>query len=300
MNCYKFNAFFDNNLTKHNPNYYSIENLFFHCISSGHYWRNSQILELSVLYIDKNQKCSVIKWQSENEEDEYDILHDFVEITKSFERLIGYICTCFHIPYLEAKIKAYGLNSPFTQKEHIDLLREIKSIGNHLHISTKLNDLRIFLNIPDEASEIECIAYITQLFIYDDILSGKFKIQKIEQLDENDVIITCITESELPTDIRIHDEEFYMIGSGNQLKIKIKIVDGYVKLHYSNYKDYYYLPDEQMILHKSLASAIPKAKKIRATKENCYSLISFENTLINNRAGIYQFVVSLLSYYKQK
>ena len=44
-----------------------------------------------------------------------------------------------------------------------------------------------------------------------------------------------------------------------------------LKYFYANYKDYYYLPAEDMAIHKSVAAFVDKAHRVQATAANCYT-----------------------------
>ena len=44
-----------------------------------------------------------------------------------------------------------------------------------------------------------------------------------------------------------------------------------LKLFYKDYKNYYYLPKEDMVVHKSLASFVDKENKVKAAASNCYT-----------------------------
>lgn len=281
------------------PKINSYENVsFFHMLTTGHFWRNTSITELSVLHLNQENKWIKKTWTLEHESDEYDMLEAFTKAVSSSNILIGFNSTSFHIPYLEHKYKAYGLPSPFTDKTHIDLLKEIKPIGKQLHISTKLNDLRIFLHLPDELSEIECIAASTSLFQYETILNGGFSVEKAELSDKAELLFFCKTDLIFPSDIRIHDDDFYLIGTGYDLRIKVKMTENRLKMYYSNYKDYYYLPEEDMIIHKSLAVSIQKDKKIKSTPDNCFSYIEYSDTLAQNTTALKKYLTALLQHYK--
>ena len=40
---------------------------------------------------------------------------------------------------------------------------------------------------------------------------------------------------------------------------------------YSNYKDYYYLPEEDQAIHKSVAEFVDRAYRMQASASNCYT-----------------------------
>ena len=44
-----------------------------------------------------------------------------------------------------------------------------------------------------------------------------------------------------------------------------------MKYYYSNYRDYYYLPEEDMAIHKSVAASVDPAHRRQATAASCYT-----------------------------
>ena len=54
-----------------------------------------------------------------------------------------------------------------------------------------------------------------------------------------------------------------------QLKIRIPITEQELFFYFDNYKDYYYLPSEDMCILKSMAGGISKENRENAKKENC-------------------------------
>lgn len=286
---------FDNIYTNHINQYQTEKTAFFHCITTGHYWRNSHITELSLLTESSDHTWTFQTWTTESDMDEYDLLNAFAKAISHIYVLIGYNSTSFHIPYLENKTKAYELSSLFSDKQTIDLLKLIKPIGNRLHISTKLNDLRIFLQIPDECTEIECIARSTGLFVYEQVLNGSFDVQSASRIDE-EVLFVCHIPFELPASFRMNTENFYLIGENRQLKIKVKLIDGQFKLFFPNYKDYFYLLEEGTVLHKSLAATIAKDKKRKALPEECFSYVAYTAQFENNLDAVKKYLCALLKH----
>lgn len=269
---------------------------FFHMITTGHFWRNSMITELSLMYLNEENQWICQIWTLEKEADEYDMLEAFAHKISAVNCIIGFNSNSFHIPYLAHKFQAYELENPLEEKKRIDLLKTLKPIGKKLHISTKLNDLRLFLHLSDELSEIECIGAATALFVYPVILQGTFDVKNAEVLND-ELIFFCETTVPFPEDIRIHDDEFYLIGEKNELKIKVKTESNRLKLWFKNYKDYFYLPEDDMVIHKSLASTISKDKKRKAKPEECFSYITCTEVFLNNRENQKKYLVALLEHF---
>ena len=44
-----------------------------------------------------------------------------------------------------------------------------------------------------------------------------------------------------------------------------------MKYFYANYKDYYYLPGQDLAMHKSIASFVDSSRREQAKAENCYT-----------------------------
>lgn len=53
--------------------------------------------------------------------------------------------------------------------------------------------------------------------------------------------------------------------------LKAPLYEEEMKYFYSNYKDYYYLPQEDIALHKSVASFVDKSRRLQASAATCYT-----------------------------
>lgn len=56
----------------------------------------------------------------------------------------------------------------------------------------------------------------------------------------------------------------------SRLAISLPSKEGEFKYFFENYQDYYYLPYEDMAIHKSVGSFVDKNFRTKATRENCY------------------------------
>lgn len=54
-------------------------------------------------------------------------------------------------------------------------------------------------------------------------------------------------------------------------RLLVNIFSGELKFFYDNYKDYYYLPEEDMAIHKSIASFVDSSHRKKATAGTCYT-----------------------------
>lgn len=74
--------------------------------------------------------------------------------------------------------------------------------------------------------------------------------------------------TDIPTQ---EDLDISVITNHNNLFINIPVYQGTLKYFYDNYKDYYYLPKEDMAIHKSVARYVDKDFRMKAKPANCYS-----------------------------
>lgn len=66
-------------------------------------------------------------------------------------------------------------------------------------------------------------------------------------------------------------EPYYIRIEDSSLQLRVRMYTGELKYFYSNYKDYFYLPDEDCSIHKSVAFYVDKNHRIQAKAATCYS-----------------------------
>ena len=63
----------------------------------------------------------------------------------------------------------------------------------------------------------------------------------------------------------------YVSICGNKVTMKVPIYNGRIHYYYANYKDYYYLPELDQAVHKSIAAFVDKDRREQATAQTCYT-----------------------------
>ena len=76
---------------------------------------------------------------------------------------------------------------------------------------------------------------------------------------------------QLPKRISCGRDDIYMTAHKFSGKIKVELCRQELKFFFPNYKDYYYLPDEDTSIHKSVAFYVDKNFRTKAKAANCYS-----------------------------
>ena len=91
----------------------------------------------------------------------------------------------------------------------------------------------------------------------------------------NKIVLSTVVEFDFIKTTRISKDDFYLEiiceNARNKVILALDIIDTELKLFYKDYKNYYYLPKEDMVIHKSLAAFVDKENKTKATAANCYT-----------------------------
>lgn len=88
---------------------------------------------------------------------------------------------------------------------------------------------------------------------------------------ESELEITCQLPYALPRPVTCDREFFFMTAAGQNCRLTLPVIKDSLKFFYENYKDYYYLPDEDMAIHKSIATFVDASHRKKATARTCYS-----------------------------
>lgn len=91
----------------------------------------------------------------------------------------------------------------------------------------------------------------------------------------NKIVISTVVDFDFVKTTRFSKDDFYLEiifeNARNKVILALDIIDTELKLFYKDYKNYYFLPKEDMVIHKSLAAFVDKENKTKATASNCYT-----------------------------
>jgi len=77
--------------------------------------------------------------------------------------------------------------------------------------------------------------------------------------------------NKLPVNIRFGDNIASISTTGDLASLSVQIYEGELKHFYDNYRDYFYLPEEDCAVHKSVATYVDKAYRVKAKPSTCYT-----------------------------
>ena len=256
-------------------------------------------------------KWHTIQWMSESYEQEADVIKAFFEFAKSYRYLIHFNGNNFDLPFILQKCEQYKLPYSFEDYSGVDLYKRIAPYKYFLKLpNCKQKTLEQFLGIdrkdvfsggeligiyhdyvknPSEFSEnalflhnaddIKGMLEILPMLSYYDLFNQPVRAKKVQANSYRDVnggtrrelLITLSLERPLPNPVSASANDCYFKGEGTEALLKVPIYEEGLKYFYSNYHDYYYLPTEDVALHKSVAGFVDKAHRVNATAATCYT-----------------------------
>ena len=258
----------------------------------------------------RGQLICVTQFFAEKPQEEKAILTAFSKLANQYELLISYNGRGFDIPYLQKRTEYYGFHEK-KNLAHLDIFREMSKFKLILRLpNLKQKSLETFLGIEreDKYSGGDLVnvyldytrqpddekASLLQLHNYEDLLGmpkllpilsyprlfeGDFDVLSCEKnsyhsyegTQELEMIMTLGLNTPLPKRFSFGRQDIYLTAYDRQAKLKISIYQGELKYFYPNYRDYYFLPEEDRAIHKSVAFYVDKNFRTKAKAATCYS-----------------------------
>lgn len=248
-------------------------------------------------------------WQffSESKNEQPQILAGFLNLLAPYETIITFHGLGFDIPYLKAKCEEFQLEEHFDKFTYLDIYKSVSHLKFLLALPDyKQKTVESFLGIDrkDRCSGGDLIEvyhqYVKQpsseakelllLHNYEDVIGMRalLSVLAYEKLFQGccrilDVHVTddagnpatlCITlecRYAFPVSLQISVDGITLSLDQTSARLSVSLFCGELRFFYNNYRDYYYLPAEDMAIHKSVAAFVDKDFRQKAKASNCYT-----------------------------
>ena len=176
-----------------------------------------------------------------------------------------------------------GLNREdvFNGGELVNVYKEY--VGKSKFNKEAAEELKTMLLLHNE-EDIKDMVPVMGLLNYIDLINGNFKNYEItEELNSNGtkcVVINLELFSSFPIAHTAYVatlpgfDTIEVITEEQGAKIKIPITNGTFKHFFDDYRNYYYLPEEDTAVHKSIAASVDSTHREQATKATAYAKAS--------------------------
>jgi len=271
---------------------------------------NSIIYMIGCGYI-KNDSCRTIQFFADKPEDEEAILYSFYNFVLKFNTLVTFNGNKFDIPFLAARMDRYDIPLNFNNYSGVDIYKRIRPYRSLFNLpDLKQKTVETFLDIErdDEKSGSELIKVYMQyaekpaeyelnlllghnfdditgmmkiisMLSYSDAFNEPIRAEKAIKNNYKDyngqirseLIIEFSYPTPVPKPVSAGFSDCYLMLGGNRGKLRIAMYTGSLKYFYPNYMDYYYLPEEDRAVHKSVGAYVDKEHRQQAKASNCYT-----------------------------
>lgn len=239
---------------------------------------------------------------------EHKILQTFLDILTSETTLVHYNGDSFDLPYLTVKCEQYAsLGLPLTGAAKLqdctslDLYKVIQPYRNGLSLpNLKLQTLEQAMHISrsdhthggelirvyhayehsgdarleqilfqHNFDDVQAMIPLLQLLSFRFLSQGLWILQHTEDLGTTFCLSFCLTHA-LPLEYTLSASSYILTGSDTSFTCQLPVKSGELRYYLPDWKDYYYLPVEDTVIHKSIAAYVDSPYKERAKKQNAY------------------------------
>lgn len=200
-----------------------------------------------------------------------------------------------------------GIYSQFVGRYQYEKLANNKSIANYKtktetsKVSAKnLAEILLLHNYEDLIGLLEVSGILTYIDLFEhgieeyDILDSKNKVT------DKSFLIDIQTKYNFPFEIQLSVSSDYNIESIIKLKenhiiAEVPLINKRLKYYFKNFKEYYYLPKEDMAIHKNVAMYVDKEFRVKATPSTSYTYVELV-TILNSTEDLNKWLNSLISF----
>lgn len=277
--------------------------LFFDIETTGFAVKNTTLYLIGALWYEDNH-IRMIQWFNENGSSEKELLAAFDTFCMDFTHLVHFNGLGFDLPYLRQKADLSGI--PFSADKkpvQIDILKEIRSykkifmldnmkqVSIEHYLGIQREDIytgkelipiyQQYITKPDTGKEELLLQHnhddLLGLLQISPILNYKTFFEHIEicdiKLNADKVLTVDFTYSQsafLPKRISLSADKIYLNAFEQKAILQLPIIHDTLMYYFKDFKNYYYLPKEDMAIHKSVASYVDPDNRKKATKSTCY------------------------------
>lgn len=257
-------------------------------------------------------------------DDEKELLENFLTFAEPFDLFVTYNGETFDLPYIEKKASIYGLT--YEKLSSYDIYKQIRSYKTLFQVSNlKLKTMEQFLGINREdkydgqkliaiykdylktrdplsykcmllhnREDVTSLISLLALLSYDDFFHGCFGILSYSESKET-LTVVIKPDHYIHIPLLISCSQYELTLEAERAVLKIPVIHGKIKYFYRDYKNYFYLPEEDMAVHKSLAAFVDSRYKEKAQPHNCYTYCEAKALIQSAENEQKDYLSSLLS-----
>lgn len=284
--------------------------LFLDIETTGFAAKSSSLYLIGCAYY-REERWNLIQWFANRPEEEPELLKAFFTFASDYSLLIHFNGNNFDLPYMLQKCAQHHLSYDFSHFTGIDLYKRTSPYKGFLRLKNcKQKTLEAFLGIEradtfnggelislyhgyqkepadfafqalvlHNADDMRGMLGILPVLAYSDLFIEPLRVKKAQAnyysdfngAKHQELVMSLKLNAPLVKPVTAFACGCCFIGENLEASVRVPIYEEELKYFYSNYKDYYYIPEEDVALHKSVATFVDKAHRQQALASNCYT-----------------------------
>lgn len=144
---------------------------------------------------------------------------------------------------------------------------------------------------------------LLQILTYEDVFLTSAKVTKAQvqsylpygsDTEATELFLTLQNTNSFPKSVLYHTEEYSILMENSSIQLRIPVTNNQLKLYHTNYKDYYYLPEEDTAIHKSVSAYVDASHRKKATKATCYTRFQITKDFLSDTDTLNTYATQLL------
>ena len=294
--------------------YFDENTLFFDIECTGLSPRKSFIYLIGYA-VRLGNKITITQLLANNESQELEVLEEFERIICKYDNLLGFNSTRFDESYIVERCRKYKFNTTIKSKHHLDMYltttkakclldlpnykqktieeflglhRDDKYNGGELipvyqHYSLTGDEESKKLILLHNFEDIKGMIFISDVLCYADLTASDLRYVSHE-IDKEKLRFVVEFDFSIPSSInKIREYGMYIIRE-NRIYVTLNLFNDSLYTFLPDYRNYYYLINEDIIVPKSLGESIDKSCRRPASRQDCKILA--EGTYVSLPKGI--------------
>ncbi len=154
-------------------------------------------------------------------------------------------------------------------KKRIEKLRSTRQNNRESFAPSEAEELLRLLLLHNE-DDLKGLVQICPVLYYSDLFHKPFRILQAG-VDGDRLALRIELSFSLPVRVSFGNDLCYFTAFEKSVLLTVRVYEGELKYFYDDYKDYYYLPEEDSAIHKSVALFVDKEFRRKAKPSNCYT-----------------------------
>lgn len=262
-----------------------------------------------VLKDPSDDSWKLIQLFSESPADELDVLRSFIHYLSEKRILVSFNGDGFDIPFIKGICSQYGLDDPFLDIESFDIYKKLRSVKKILSLeSQRLKACERFIGIdredPYDGGQLiqvyaewqhtKAPALLDMLLLHNgedlENLPAVAAILNYGMLEPENVRLSAretvsydgryyldlhyTSDISFPASVDYRKDDLFFSFSDTAVHLTVPIINTELKMFFSDYRSYYYLPAEDTAIHCAVGEFVDPKCRVRAKADTCYQRVS--------------------------